>query len=223
MGDTTAASASAPDDASDDVPDGGPTGTPLQDTLDDALGVTEGEDEVSLGELVEAYGARSFGPVLVLFGLLALFPPIGAVPGIPIVLGAALLLFAVQFVAGRDHVWLPSFLTERSFARERLEKAEDRARPWLRRIDRVFTQRLTFATGPKAEKAAAASSVLHALLMIPLEFVSLVGIPGVALTALGVGLMARDGLFMLIGFAATLAAVLALVFVPWSSLFAWLS
>ena len=195
------------------------TETPLEDTLDDALEVTDGEDEVSVGELVDAYGTRSFGPALVLFGLLALFPPIGAVPGIPIILGAALLLFAVQFVVGRDHVWLPGFVTERSFERERLEKAEDKARTWLRKLDKLFTERLTFATGPKAEKAAAVAAVLHALLMIPLEFVSLVAVPGIALTAFGVGLMARDGLFMLIGFAATFGGIAALFFVPWGSIF----
>ena len=195
------------------------TETPLEDTLDDALDVTEGGDEVSVGELAYAYGTRSFGPVLVLFGLLALFPPVGAVPGIPIVLGAALLLFAVQFAAGRDHVWLPGFVRNRSFDRERLEKAEDKTREWLRKLDKLFTKRLTFATGPKAEKAAAIASVLHALLMIPLEFVSLVAVPGAALTAFGVGLMARDGVFMLIGFAATIGALAALWFVPWGVIF----
>lgn len=195
------------------------TETPLEDTLDDALDVTEGEDEVTLGELLDAYGSRSFGPVLVLFGLLALFPPIGAVPGIPIVLGGVLLLFAAQFVAGRDHVWIPSKIRDRSFERKRLEKAEEKARSTLHRLDKLFTERLTFATGPKAEKAAAVASLIHALLMIPLEFVSLVAIPGVALTAFGVGLMAKDGLFMLIGFAATIGALAALWFVPWGAIF----
>ena len=195
------------------------TETPLEDTLDDALDVTEGEDEVTLGELIDAYGSRSFGPVLVLFGLLALFPPIGAVPGVPIVLGAVLFLFAVQFVLGRDHVWVPGKIRRRSFERRRLEKAEDKSRRWLHKLDKLFTERLSFATGPRAEKAAAVASLIYALLMIPLEFVSLVALPGIALTAFGVGLMAKDGLFMLIGFAATLAALGGLYLVPWGAIF----
>ena len=126
---------------------------PLEDVPGDALDAAEGQDEVSVGDLLDAFGSRSFGPVPVLFGLLALFPPIGAVPGAPIVPGA----------------------------------------------------------------------VLHAFLMIPLKSVNLVVIPGVALTAFGVGLMARDGLFMLIAFAATAGAAAALFWVPWGSLFGWLS
>ena len=188
---------------------------PLEDVLDRALDAAEGRDEVCVSDLVDAFGTRSFGPVLVLFGLLALFPPIGAVPGVPIVLGAALLLFAVQFAVGRDHVWLPDFLAKRSLDREKLEKSDDKARGWLRRIDRVFKPRLKALAGPVAERAAAVCAVVHAFLMIPLEFVSLVAIPGVALTAFGVGLMARDGVFTLIGFVATAAAVGALFIVPW--------
>ena len=196
---------------------------PLEDVLGEALDAAEGQDEVSVGDLLDAFGSRSFGPVLVLFGLLALFPPIGAVPGVPVVLGAALLLVAVQFVVGRHHLWLPERIERVSFERARLEKADEKSRRWLERIDRVFTERLTFATGKTARKAAAVCAVLHAFLMIPLEFVSLVAIPGVALTAFGVGLMARDGLFMLIAFAATAGAAAALFWVPWGSLFGWLS
>ena len=195
---------------------------PLQTVLERALDAAEGHEEVSVGDLMEEFGSRSFGPVLVLFGLLALFPPIGAVPGIPIVLGAALLLFAVQFAVGRDRLWLPGRLERVSFARERLEKADEKSRRWLERVDRVFKERLTFATGKVAERAAAVASVLHAFLMIPLEFVSLVALPGVALTAFGVGLMARDGLFMLVAFAATAAALGALFLVPWGAVFGWL-
>ena len=202
-----------------DGPDRGtePQGSdrPLEEVLDQALSAAEGRDEVSVGDLMDAFGTRSFGPVLVLFGLLALFPPIGAVPGVPIVLGAALLVFAVQFALGRDRLWLPDVLERRSLDREKLEKSDDKARGWLERIDRVFKPRLKAFTGPAAERAAAVCAVLHALLMIPLEFVSLVAIPGLALTAFGVGLMARDGLFTLIGFAATAAAIIALFFVPW--------
>ena len=187
---------------------------PLEDVLDGALEAAR-DGEVSVGDLADQFGSRSFGPVLVLFGLLALFPPIGAVPGVPIVLGAALLLFAVQFAIGRDRLWLPDRLERVSFDRERLEKADEKARGWLERLDKVFSERLTFATGKVAERAAAICAVLHAFLMIPLEFVSLVAIPGVALTAFGVGLMARDGLFMLIAFAATAAGVAALFWVPW--------
>lgn len=199
---------------------GGKSEEPLQDVVAKAVEDTEGEEEISVGELTETFGTRSFGPILVLFGLLALFPPIGAIPGVPIILGATLLLFAVQFAVGRDHIWLPSRLKRASFARAKLEKAQEKSAKWLERLDKLFKERLTFAAGPRAERLAAYCAVLHALLMLPLEFVSLVALPGVALTAFGVGLMARDGFFMIIAFTATAAAIGSLFLVPWGSMWA---
>ena len=43
-------------------------------------------DELRVEDLLEAYGTRSFGPLIAILGLIAL-SPIGAVPGIPALLG----------------------------------------------------------------------------------------------------------------------------------------
>lgn len=123
----------------------GQDAAPLEDILEEAKDSSDGE-ETSVGELIDAFGAQSLGPVLILFGLLALFPPIGAIPGVPIALGAALILYAVQFLAGAASIWLPKRLREMSFKRDKLDKAQEKMQPWLSRIDRLFTERLTFVT-----------------------------------------------------------------------------
>ncbi|GGY44324.1 exopolysaccharide biosynthesis protein [Parvularcula lutaonensis] len=188
---------------------------PLEDILEEARESSDGE-KTSVGELVDAFGAQSLGPVLILFGLLALFPPIGAVPGVPILLGAALVLYSVQFIAGATRIWLPKRLREVSFEREKIENAKTKMQPWLRRIDRLFTERLTVLVGPTSARLVGVAALLHALLMIPLEFISAVALPGAALTFSGVALTARDGLMMLVGWAITAAAVyVSIAFVPW--------
>lgn len=188
---------------------------PLEDILDEAIEASDGE-KTSIGEIIDKLGSRSLGPVLVLFGLLALFPPIGAVPGVPIILGAVLVLFSAQFLVGRTRIWLPNNLRKRSFKRDKLEKAREKLDPWLSRIDGLFKERLTFMTGKVASRLVGVAALLHAFLMIPLEFISAVALPGVALTFFGVALMARDGLMMILGWLFTLGAVYITLFVvPW--------
>jgi hypothetical protein len=192
--------------------------TPLEGILNEAVEATDAED-TSVGDIIDSFGAQSLGPMLILFGLLALFPPIGAVPGVPIVLGAVLALYAVQFIVGAERIWVPGRLRQISFKREKLKKAQAKMSPWLSRIDRLFKERMSFATGKLMSRFVGVAALLHAALMIPLEFVSLVAIPGAALVFFGVALTARDGLMMLIGWTITAAAFYVTAFlVPWGKL-----
>jgi hypothetical protein len=190
------------------------TDSPLEGILKDALQATDNE-KTSVGDIIDSFGSQSLGPMLILFGLLALFPPIGAVPGVPIILGAVLALYSVQFIVAVDRVWLPDRLRRISFERQKLEKAEEKMGPWLKRIDRLFKERMSFATGKVMARMVGVAALLHAMLMIPLEFISAVALPGAALVFFGVALTARDGLMMLIGWTITAGAVAALIFVPW--------
>jgi hypothetical protein len=158
--------------------------------------------------------------VLILIGILTFFPPIGAVPGVPIILALITILYAVQFLVGRPQVWLPNRIRKISIERDKIGRAQSKLEPFLRRVDHLFKERLTFFTGDSAARLATAAVILHALLMIPLEFVSLVAIPGAALLFFGVALVARDGLMMLLGWLVTVGAVAATVFlVPWGRVF----
>ncbi|MCQ8185914.1 exopolysaccharide biosynthesis protein [Parvularcula maris] len=191
---------------------------PLESILEEAVEATD-DEKTTVGDIIDAFGAQSLGPMLILFGLLALFPPIGAVPGVPIVLGAVLALYAVQFIVGKERVWVPARLRRISFERAKLEKARERMSPWLSRIDRLFRERMSFATGKLMSRFVGVAALIHAGLMIPLEFVSLVAIPGAALVFFGVALTARDGLMMIIGWTITAAAFYVTVFmVPWGKI-----
>lgn len=192
---------------------------PLESTLEEAQNSSDG-DETTLGEIVDAFGSQSLGPMLIIFGLLALFPPIGAIPGVPIVLGAIVALYAIQFLVGATTIWVPGRLRRVSFEREKLKQAQTKMQPWLGRIDHLFTERLTILTGPVVARLVGIAALLHALLMIPLEFISAVALPGAALTFFGVALTARDGLMMIIGWAFTAGAIWAAVaFAPWERIF----
>lgn len=184
---------------------------PLEDVLKTAAENADG-DKVRIGELLNYYGDRSFGPILTLLGLIAVVPPLGAIPGLPAVVGVIVLLFSLQMLFGRRHIWAPDLVRKRSISKDALQTAYEKSKGVLSRIDRLITERLTWATSGPATIVVAALVSLMALIMIPLELVPFaVALPGLAITVFGVALIARDGALMLTAFALSAAALTVLV------------
>ena len=195
---------------------------PLESVLDTAIEDCN-QEKVTIGALLDMFGDRSFGPVIILLGLLVSVPPLGGIPGLPILVGAIILLFSLQIVFGARHIWMPEIIQEQGIECSKLEDARSRVKPWLRRIDRMITERLTWATGRIATYGAALSVSMLSLLMIPLELVPFaVAAPGMAIVLFGLALVARDGALMLAGFAGTAGAFgLAVFMVPWNTMTGW--
>src|SRR5690349_15446002 len=75
--------------------------------------------KVSVDEIIETVGPRSFGPLLLLCGLLGM-TPVSAIPTAPSILALITILIAAQMVFGRQTVWVPRFLGKLSVKAERL-------------------------------------------------------------------------------------------------------
>lgn len=159
--------------------------------------------------------------MFVLLGLLTVVPPLGAIPGLPAVMGGVILLFSVQMLFGSRHIWLPGFITKFCFDGDKLTAAERKAEPTLKFIDGLVTARLRFLTTGPAEFAAAILVSIMAVTMIPLELVPFaVAAPGAAITMVGVALLAKDGALMLLAYAISGVAIAVLFhFSPWNALF----
>lgn len=181
----------------------------LLDRIGDAVG---DRDEISLGMILDEVGRRSFGPLLLLAGLITLAPVIGDVPGVPTIMALLVLLIALQVLFRQEHVWLPGWLLRRSVERGKLQKSLK----WLRRparfIDRFLRPRFTALTHDGSTYLIAVICVLIALAMPVMEVVPFsANGAGAVLTAFGLSLIARDGLMALLalGFmAATIGLVL---------------
>lgn len=188
---------------------------PLEDAFDHAIAASDGE-KVTVRALLDEFDDRSFGPIFTILGLLCVIPPIGAIPLLPSVIGFVMLLFSVQMVVGRNHVWLPGFVESFSISESKVRKASDVSRPALEFVDAQIAERLRWATAGPARYAAAVLVTLLALLLIPLELVPFaVAAPGIAITAVGVALTARDGLLMLIAYIlSAIAFYILFKFVP---------
>lgn len=185
----------------------------LLDTLGDAP--AEDGDSVSVDDIVGAVGRRSFGPLLLVTGLLAA-SPVSTIPGMPTTLGVLVALIAVQMLLRRERFWLPGWVVKRKISREKFCKGLG----WMRKpahfIDRFLKPRLEVVTNQGGLFAIALLCSLIGVAMPSLEFVPLsTHIAGLALTAFGLSLIARDGLVGILALSLTagvMAFVIATVF-----------
>jgi len=179
----------------------------LETLVDQLSEAAEGNGpKVSIGDVVDKVGRRSFGPLLLLGGLLGM-SPLGLIPTAPSIIAAVTLTVSVQLIVGRQTVWIPRFLRKVSVKSERLARAAQFARRPARIMGRVVRPRLPVVTRPPADRLAAVGCALAALATPPLELVPFAGLaPAFAVAAFGLSLIARDGVVSLIAFASTAGA-----------------
>lgn len=176
----------------------------LLDALND---LTQANERVSVGDMADAFGSRSYGPFLILPALIEI-SPIGGIPGLPTVLAAIVALFAVQIMLGKRHLWLPGFVMRRSVSSERMEKAVAKLRPLGERLDRWFHGRWRKLVSAPFVRVAGGICVLLACTVPPLELVPFAStLPMAAVIAFGMALLVRDGALMAGAMALTVAAI----------------
>lgn len=155
----------------------------------------EGE-RISFGDLLDAFEARAYGPLIVLFAAPNVLPV--ALPGISAVLGAPLILLTGQLMIGQRRPWLPEFLRRRSLARSSFEALIARIVPRLARIEEMLRPRFLGVTGIVGKRVIGAIGVVLAtIVFLPVPFGN--SLPGLALVLMAVGLLSRDGLAVLAG------------------------
>ena len=188
--------------------DGDRAGEPVKSTselLDRIDAAAQAHDRTSLGDVLDHVGNRSFGPLLLLAGLVMMAPVIGDIPGVPILAGLIVILCAGQLLVGRDHFWLPQWLLRRSARHQKIQKGVRWLRPVGRFLDRWSKPRLSALTrGAGVLVAGVACTVIAAATPL-MEVVPMsANVAGLAITAYGLALIAADGVLALlaIGFSA---------------------
>ncbi|HBY42899.1 exopolysaccharide biosynthesis protein [Brevundimonas sp.] len=160
----------------------------------------EGKSEkLSLREMVEGFGERGFGAVILMLALMALFPwP----PGGKAVFSVPIILIAAELALQRDKVWLPRWLLNLSVNRASYCAAAAKILPRLRRVERLTRPRWPVLTGEAADVVIGLICILLALMMaLPVPFGD--ALPGLTLALFGLGIIQRDGAFILAGFFGT--------------------
>ena len=170
---------------------------------------TSGET-VSLGELLDVVGPRSYGPIIVILGFISI-SPLTVIPGATWVVAALTLIFTGQIVLGFNRPWLPEKLLSFEFQRKHLLDGAKGLRGWAEILDRILVQRMSFLTRQPFIRFAALMCVGAALITFPLGFVPLGPLlPGLTILVFGLGLAARDGVVVLLASASLVGSVLVL-------------
>lgn len=166
-------------------------------------------ERVPLADLLDGLGRQSF-PLLVLAPSLLLVSPLSAIPGMTGSLGLIIALLLAQRLAGRSALWLPRRALQRiTIPVDRLE----RALHWLRRpaarLDRLLHPRLEGIASGRLSLLPMAVIAIAACFLPLMEFVPMSGTTvGASITLFAAGMLARDGVFVIVG--ASLAALLPL-------------
>jgi hypothetical protein len=178
-----------------DVPPGERGGRRISGVLEALADGATGE-RVFFGDMIDAFAARAYGPLIVLFAAPNILPV--ALPGISAVLGAPLILLTAQLAIGMPRPWLPGLLRRRSLSREDFTRLVGRIAPRLHRVERMTRPRMLALTGPLGERLIGLTGLVLALIVfLPVPFGN--AIPGLALVLMAVGLLGRDGLAVMAG------------------------
>jgi hypothetical protein len=169
-----------------------------------ALAADGSRDRIAIADLLAALSDRAAAAGLLVFALPNVVP---MPPGASVLLGAPLLLLAVQLAVGRPP-WLPAFIGRRSMPRTHFSALIGRAVPWLTRAERLLRPRLGALARPPAEYVVGAVCTALALVVfLPIPFGNM--LPSLAICLLALGVLERDGAWVAAGLAmASMAAAL---------------
>ncbi|MHA7820200.1 MAG: exopolysaccharide biosynthesis protein [Erythrobacter sp.] len=179
----------------------------VTDVVEGLEELAESEDKVTFGDVLDKFGSRSFAPLMMVLAMLEV-SPLGAIPGVPTLLAICILLIAAQMLIGRDHIWVPDWIENRSVSGDHLQTATGKLDGTAEKLDNLSGQRLEFLTKGPAIQAAALVIMILCLLVAPLEVLPWASMgPMLAIAIISLAIMARDGLAMLIAWLIALGAV----------------
>lgn len=176
------------------------TTKPLSDTLRDLIAGIRGET-VTLRELMEAVGEQGLLLICALACLPFLIPV--SIPGVSTVFGAAIILVGIAIFLNRLP-WLPARILDRRMDTAKLVPALQKGAGIVSRIDGYLKPRLLGMTRGATPNRINALGITAGgvLLMFPLGLIPFSNtLPAIAILLLATGMIQRDGLVVLAGYA----------------------
>ena len=171
----------------------------------------ESRDRIAIGDLLNVMQERAFGPLLLIFSLPNVLP---TPPGTSAVLGAPLIFLTLQLALGRDP-WLPRIIADRSIARTDFAKFIGRAMPWLAKAERLLRPRLGIFAHPPAEYVVGLMTfILAVVLVLPIPLGNM--LPALAICMLALGILERDGVWVIAGMIVGAASLVVVSGVIWA-------
>ena len=161
----------------------------------EAMAAEAPEQGFSLRQIFDRLDERAFGAGLFILALPCCIP---FLYGVPQIVSLPMMALAVQMVAGRDEPWLPEKFGQRMIDKKGLTRTAKGGRKWFGWLERIAKPRLTFLLGHKGERVIGLFLVFFcASILVPLPSTNTV--PGIGVAIVAFGLMARDGILVVLG------------------------
>lgn len=168
------------------------------------------EEGFSLRQIIDRLNERAFGAALFVLALPCCIP---FLYGVPQIVSLPMMVLSAQMVAGRREPWLPEKLGQRKIDKKGLTRTAKGGRKWFGWLETIARPRLTFLMVPVGERVIGLFLVFFcASILVPLPSTNTV--PGIGVAIIAFGLMARDGILVILGSiigTAWIATLLALV------------
>jgi hypothetical protein len=178
-----------------------PRGRPLSELLQEIAEDTS-RDRIAVGDLLMAMRDRAIAALMFIFALPNVLP---MPPGTSSILGAPLVFLAAQLAFGL-RPWLPRAIAGRSLARADFAALIRRAGPWLARAEKLLRPRLGTLARPPVEYLVGFVSLLMALILfMPIPLGNM--LPALAICLFSLGILERDGAWILVGTVTAVAGV----------------
>jgi hypothetical protein len=184
--------------------------TSLTSIVEHIHDLAEDADNLHVDDILDMIGSRSFGPLMVVPALMAVIPFIGAIPGMTIITGLAIMAIACQILLGRSRVWVPKKVRDIPLDLAALKKGANGFEGTAKFIDKFMTYRFAWATRGIGLWVTALVMVILGFVMLPTALLPwAVLVPGMAALILALGITARDGLVVVVGWLLASGAVYA--------------
>lgn len=172
------------------------------------------EPYLTIGELLELLKRRSYGALLIMLSLA------GLVPGISFFAAIADFLLGLQIAIGFQAPRLPNIIQRQKINQAKMLRFTKRVAPWLVRIEQYIKPRWEAISGVNYRRIIGLMiCILAVVAVLPLPFINF--LPNFAIICLALGIIERDGLFLLMGCALAVFAIWIghiMVRVAWNSL-----
>ena len=180
----------------------------LSDVLDQLESAAH-DDSITIEEVVEKFGQRSFASLMLVFSLISTSPASG-IPGITATVALIVFILVVQMILGRECLWLPGFIAQRKISTKKLCKGIGWLRGPVQFVEKAMRPRMTYLLHRPwlllpLFLILALTMVMPLLEAIPTS--GSIASPMIALFA--AGLLTRDGGLVVVSVALMLCAPLA--------------
>jgi len=179
-----------------------------------AIAQAQDKDRISIGDLLEALRRRALGALMFIFAVPTALP---MPPGVSAIVGAPLLFLSAQLMLGM-RPWLPKIITDRSLSKVDFDKVVATTAPWLAKAESIMRPRMQFlAQRPVVHLVGLVALAMSIVLFLPIPLGNM--LPSVAICIMSLGILERDGVWVIIGLLTAIASVVIVWGVMWALIF----